>query len=441
MDTEGNPVTSGLEDIIVMIYNTVEIDPDLLQVKADYPHIGAEINQEVFFDIRDEEPIKTVSCDSEGQYSLSIPKGEYNICFYKEDYGYKLIHDLEVTSDQALLEVVLFEVISLSGSISDFTFENGKVYHITDDLIIPANSNVYFEAGTYVDVVNNKKIFMMDDFNIIENQDNGYIEVNSIYNNQTPRGIFRGFECVNASSYNLDRFLIKNTTTALSINSVSAYVKVNNSTVFNSNIGISTVQADTIEVFNCNIINNTGIGIDLSVSNNCFKNIIFNNNEGIRNVEAECDISDSYFQKNQIGVRVGFYNHMKIHHNEFSLNNIGVSMSGANPNIENNNFLDDNINIEFNSRYVQQLFEKSNPYIINNNIQSSTWQIDLRGENDLFYPNISQWGVSRDYVCGRNFWGVEKKIRDNNIINIENGYFFIIENEYGSLINNNGIRG
>jgi hypothetical protein len=234
--------------------------------------------------------------------------------------------------------------------------------------------------------------------------------------------------------------IIKNSTTALSFNSVNASLYIENSTIFNSNIGLSTVQSDTVVVFNCNIFNNSSIGLDLSVSNTCNKNILFNNNEGIRNVEANSDISDCYFLKNQIGIRVGFYNPMRIHHNEFDLNVIGLSMSGANPEIEHNNFLLDDVNIEFNSRYVQGYFDYCNPEIINNNFLATNWQLVMKGKNDLFMGEQSSWGVYGDYELGKNYWEKPKKLKDNEIFNFYNGFYFIINNEYVYYITNLGIR-
>lgn len=439
-DAEGNPVTSGLEDIIIMIYNTVDIDQDLLQVKADYPHIGAEINQEVFFDIRDAEPIKTVNSNSTGEYSFSIAKGDYNLCYYKEDYGYKLIHELEVSSDQSLAEVVLNEVISLSGFISDFTFESGRVYHITDDLIIPANSNVYFETGTYINVANNKKIYVMDDFNIIKNQINDYIEVNSIFNNQTSRSIFRGFECVNGNSYHFESFLIKNTTTALSFNSVNASVNINKSTIIKSNIGISTVLVDTITIVNSNVLNTTSIGIDLNSSNLCNSNIVFGNYEGIRSVDTISLITNSYFMENHMGVRLGFYESIEIMNNEFSSNDIGISMSGASPIISYNNFKDDDININTCKRYVQGYDEFSNPSIKFNNFSSGECYIDLIGNDDLFSSSgIFTWGVHNDLVIRRNNCQKIDNFRDNLYYGYSEGYEILVEFPYNNTIIEAGI--
>lgn len=440
LDSDGNPASESLEEITVMIYNTIKIDPDLLKVKSDYPFIGAEITQEVFFDIRDAEPIRTVNCNSQGEYTFTVNKGDYNIVFYKEGYGYNIKHEVEVNNDLTLGEVVLNQVVSLSGSLSNFTFESWKVYHITDDLIIPANSNVVFETGANIDVANNKKIFLMSDLNVTEIAKEDYVKFNSIYNNLGNKNVFRGIECVNYTSYNIKNLMIKNATTALSFNSINAEINISDCSILNNSIGISTLQADSLHLSNCNILNNSNIGVDLSINNTCFNNIVFNNNEGIRNVEADCDISNSYFLDNHMGIRVGFYNPMRIHHNEFNKNTFGISMSGADPLIEHNNFLEDEVNIEICRRYVQQYYEYSNPIIKNNNIISNNYQISIFGNNDLFYPNWNIWGVNKDYECGLNYWGQEKKIKDNDILNDYNGYYVIISAEINNFVTNSGIR-
>ena len=439
LDSEGNPVTEGLEDIIVMIYNTIEIDPDLLQVKADYPHIGAEINQEVFFDIRDEEPIKTVSCDSEGNYSFSIPKGNYNLCFYGENYGYKLIHELEVTSDQALSEAVLYEVISLSGSISDFTFESDKVYYITDDLIIPANSNVLFETGTNVDVADNKKIFFIGDFNIIENQYDTYIKFNSFYNTTRSKNIFRGIEFINISNLTVEKCIIKNAVTGIGLSSILSSVDINNCILFNNSIGVSTQQVSSITVSNCNIYNNYNLGIDLTCKNYCYNNIVFNNNEGMRITEADSENFNNYYLSNFMGLRVAYFNIINVYNNEFNFNDYGVSMSGANPNIYRNNFKDDNVNIEICRRYVQDYYDFSLPVITFNNFTGNGYLLDLKGIHSISSAWFEYWGVDDDLICNDNFWNNNKEMIKDGFFYGMNYYLVIIERELFSVISNNGI--
>jgi len=439
LDNEGNIVSAGLNEVLVMIYNTVEIDPDLLKVKSDYPFIGAEITQEVFFDIRDAEPIKSVICNSSGEYTFNIKKGDYNIAYYKENYGYCITHELEASKDLSMEDIVLNEVITLAGSINDFTFENGRVYHITDDLIIPANSNVTFETGANVDVANNKKIFLMDDFHLIEIGNEEYVKFNSIYTQLGNKNIFRGIECVNYPSYNVFKVLIKNATTAISFNSVSAKISVKNSSIINSTTGIAATHADSLYLSNCNIIKNSSIGVDLIVNNTCINNVIFNNYEGIRIMEANSDISNNYILNNHIGIRLAFYNPMTIHYNNFNKNEFGISMSGADPLIEFNDFLDDKTNIEICRRYVQDYYEFSEPLIKDNNILSTNWQVSIIGVNDIFF-SILNWGINKNYKCAMNYWGKEKKIKDNIILNYENGYYFIIENEYNNPVINSGIR-
>ncbi|MBI9032070.1 hypothetical protein JEZ13_08745 [bacterium] len=408
MDTEGNPVTSGLEDIIVMIYNTVDIDPDLLQVKADYPHIGAEINQEVFFDIRDAEPIKTVNCNSAGEYSFSIAKGDYNLCYYKEDYGYKLIHELEVSSDQSLAEAVLNEVISLAGSISNFTFESGKVYHITDDLVVPANSNISFETGAYVDVANNKKIFMMDSFNITEIGTDNYVKINSIYNIAGEKYIFRGIECVNINSLNISNVSVKNSSSAILLQSSVIDVTINNCVLSNNSNSISSNSNSTFVVTNCLIVNNSGIGITSNSNSEIKNSIFFSNDIGFKISMNATEIYNCYLLNNYMGIRTVGYQEQIIRNNDFDKNDYGITASGSSPNIEYNSFRNDSTDIEVNRMFISTgIYNFSNPIITNNNFfKEDRTIIDLIGKHveglpgDEFHGN----GVSSNINATNNYW-------------------------------------
>ncbi|NCC71093.1 hypothetical protein EOM09_05930 [bacterium] len=121
------------------------------------------------------------------------------------------------------------------------------------------------------------------------------------------------------------------------------------------------------------------------------------------------------------------------------MNEIGLSMSGAVPIIEHNNFFDDKIGIELNSRYVQQYYDHCNPVIENNNILSTNWQIDIRGNNDLFFQDNLSWAINEDYYCSENYWGQEKKIKDNDYWMDVDGFYFIIESELNNLVINSGI--
>ncbi len=408
LDTEGNLVTSGLEDIIVMIYNTVDIHPDLLQVKADYPHIGAEISQEVFFDIRDAEPMKAINCNSLGEYTFSIPKGDYNLCYYKEDYGYKLIHDLVVTSDQALEEAVLNEVITLAGSISNFTFKSGKVYNITDDLIIPQNSNVVFETGAFVDVADNKKIFLMDDLNTTEIGSDKFVNFNSIYEYLGNKNLFRGIEFVSITSLTINNISVCNSSSAIMLQNSVMDITINNSVLRNNSNAISSNNNNSFKIDKSLIINNSGIGITTN-SNSEISNIIFYNNDiGFKISMNEAEVNNCCFLDNYMGVRTVGYEEQTIRNNEFKLNEYGITTSGSSPNIEFNNFYNDNTNIETNKMFLSTgNYCFSDPLINNNNFyKDSRLIIDLIGQHVEGLPG-DEWhsnGVANNINATYNYW-------------------------------------
>ncbi len=408
LDKEGNPITSGLEDIIVMIYNTVEIDPDLLQVKADYPYIGTEINQEVYFDIRDEDPIKTINCNSEGGYSFSVPNDNYNLCYYSAGYGYRLIHELDVSEYNTLPEVVLQEVITLSGSISNFTFESEKVYHIMDDLIIPQNSDVVFETGAFVDVADNKKIFLMDDLNTTVIGSDKFVNFNSIYEYLGNKNLFRGVECVNIASLTINNISISNSSSAIMLQNSVIDITINNSVLRNNSNAISSNSNNSFKIDKSLINNNSGIGITSNSNSEISNTIFYNNDIGFKISMNEAEIYNCYFLDNYMGVRTVGYEEQTIRNNEFKLNEYGITTSGSSPNIEYNNFYNDNTNIETNKMFLSTgNYVFSDPIISNNNFyKENRLIIDLIGQHLEGLPG-DEWhsnGVANNINATYNYW-------------------------------------
>ena len=408
LDTEGNIVPEGLDEILVMIYNTVEIDPDLLRVKADFPFIGTEINQEVFFDIRDGEPIKTINCNSGGGYSFSVPKDNYNLCYYSEGYGYRLIHELDVSEDNTLPEVALQEVTTLSGSISNFTFESGKVYHITDDLIIPQNSNVVFEKNAFVDVANNKKIFLMDDLNLTEAENGEFVKFNSIYDYLGDKNMFRGIECVNITSLTINNISVSNSSSAIMLQNSVIGVTINNCVLKNNSNAISSNSNNTFKIGNTLICNNSGIGITSNSDSEIYKSIFYNNEIGFKISMNEAEVYNCYFLDNFMGVRTVGFDEQIIKNNEFKLNEYGITTSGSSPNIEYNNFYNDKTNIETNKMFMSTgSYTFSDPIINNNNFYKNDQTIiDLIGKHLEGLPG-DEWhscGVTNNINCTYNYW-------------------------------------
>ncbi len=438
LDLDGNEVLEGLSNVSIMIYDLVEIDSGLLQVKADYPFIGSDVNQEVFFDIRDKSPIKEINCDDNGNFTSKIAKGTYNIVVYSEDYGYKMFYDYNLDSDSSINDINLYEIQELSGAVSNFTFQADHVYHITDDLVIQENSNVVLQAGAYIDVADNSKIYVNDDFNITENNGKN-VNFNSIYYKNQEKNLFSGIEIMSGENINIYSLIVKNASNALLFSNQLAITQVTNSSFINNNRGIITQNIISVNISECNIFNNTSIGCEIDSQNSLNNNIVYNNNEGVRVVEAISDLSNSYYLDNWMGIRCAFYEEVNIHNNEFDKNEFGISMSGSNPAINFNNFKDDFINIELCARYTQASYDYCLPNIENNNILSVSWQIGIKGFNDLFAQNNQAWAVNTDFYCGKNFFGKTKNFLDNKIYMFNEGFYVVIDNEFDTFLNTCGI--
>ncbi len=89
-DLTGIVNLEGIEDhsgIIIAIYDLAVLDPDIVSINQQYPHIGVIINQHTEFDHRLQEPVKYTETDAEGYFEIKkIPTGKYNIVVMKDGW-------------------------------------------------------------------------------------------------------------------------------------------------------------------------------------------------------------------------------------------------------------------------------------------------------------------------------------------------------------------
>ena len=84
-------------NIIVALYDLTTLDPDIVSINQEYPHIGVIINQHTEFDHRLQEPVKYTETDAEGYFEIKkIPTGTYNIVALKDNFGFKYIYEFEI---------------------------------------------------------------------------------------------------------------------------------------------------------------------------------------------------------------------------------------------------------------------------------------------------------------------------------------------------------
>ncbi len=406
LDLDGNEVFEGLSNVSVMVYDLIEIDSDLLQVKEDYPFIGSDVNQEVFFDIRDENPIQEASCTDNGSFSLSLEKGVYNIVVYSEDYGYKILFEYNLDSDSSINDITLYEIQELSGAISNFTFQTDHVYHITDDLVIQENSNVVFQAGTHIDVADNTKIYINDTFNLTSNGDKK-ANFNSIYHKNQDKVVFSGIEVVKEGTISFLNVIIKNSSSAMLFQPSAGDVIIESCVFINNNNSITSNNNDSFHVINSQIFSSNGIGVFSSSNSIIKKSILFDNNIGYKISMANTEVVNNYFLDNFMGVRTIGFEDQGVFNNEFDMNDLGISVSGSSPVIENNVYKNDKTNIELNPMFLSTGSSVySNPSIKNNNFNKLDRKIiDTVGSNIEGHSGISSsMGISSNLDVTNNYW-------------------------------------
>ena len=84
-------------EIMVAIYDLAELDPDIVSINQEYPHIGVIISQHTEFDHRLQTPVKYTETDAAGNFEIKkIPTGTYNIVALKDSFGFKYIYEVEI---------------------------------------------------------------------------------------------------------------------------------------------------------------------------------------------------------------------------------------------------------------------------------------------------------------------------------------------------------
>ena len=175
----------GLSDhsnITVAIYDLAVLDPEIVSINQQYPHIGVIINQHTEFDHRLQEPVKYTETDAEGYFEIKkIPTGMYNIVAIKDSFGFKYIYEINIQEGENELSNSQFSILN-SQLNSKFKIQNSK-------LVVRSSDITLFPETSYTNQVPTTT-FLTDHHYII---DNPYGEV-ILYNNSLtiqPRAVVR----------------------------------------------------------------------------------------------------------------------------------------------------------------------------------------------------------------------------------------------------------
>jgi hypothetical protein len=101
----GNPANDPVDfgGITVTLYEMASIDTTLSRIKEVYPNIGGEINQQTEFDHRHQHPLRTVTTNADGSFSiLGVDYGEYNVVASKPGWGWHYYLEVSLGKDGKL---------------------------------------------------------------------------------------------------------------------------------------------------------------------------------------------------------------------------------------------------------------------------------------------------------------------------------------------------
>ena len=91
--------------IIVALYELASLDPDIVAINQEYPHIGVIINQMTEFDHRFGNIVKYTQTDAYGNFKIKdIPTGRYNFMAMKDSFGFRYIYEVTITEGDNNLE-------------------------------------------------------------------------------------------------------------------------------------------------------------------------------------------------------------------------------------------------------------------------------------------------------------------------------------------------
>jgi len=122
--------------ITVAVYNFAELDVTIKNINEEYPHIGVIINQQTQFDHRFQSPLKYVETNGNGNFQINdISTGIYNIVALKDSFGFKYIYNVQVSEGSNTIDSLsLYPETNFEGSIfDDMIFEKNHHYIIDDD--------------------------------------------------------------------------------------------------------------------------------------------------------------------------------------------------------------------------------------------------------------------------------------------------------------------
>lgn len=124
--------------VTVALYELAELDTTLVRINNRFPSTGVIISQETEFDHRNSDPIKVVSTNADGTFSMQkIDSGSYNLVILKEGWGIRYVFDYHLDGGENL-EIVSVELFPAqefdSAFVEEFTFKTDHTYLLQNDV-------------------------------------------------------------------------------------------------------------------------------------------------------------------------------------------------------------------------------------------------------------------------------------------------------------------
>lgn len=396
-------IPSDNSGVAVALYATTELDTTIVRINGQYPQAGFILDQQTEFDHRTAELVSHTVSDAQGVYNLhDVPVGVYTLVFLREGYDVTYLHNVSIRNQE--ITVIENQQICNTHDIagyysSDFTFESGRSYMVTDDVYFTAETNIEPGARIYVNPSMSIKFYgIVTSQDISQSVDPWHIASStSLYQiNSVPvdsMGYFSNLVLYANNSIlqgGVIRY-IRDGIAVLSHNNTIGYIDLSHA---GSGITFNNVPGK-IRNMNFRYIASTAVqGLSLVDSLEVSKCIIYKATDGIiPNVGGGFVIEDNYLIGNEHAVYPHDCNGI-IQHNVFESNIYDIRQMLASCIISYNEFMSNKYTCIIPRRYA----------LVNNNNFYSTarYFINIRGTSG------SNWTfVNEDLDAKQNYWGVQ----------------------------------
>lgn len=126
-------------------------DVMLSEILTDYPALGFSPLELMLFDPLNQSPIRSISPDSSGAFTIeNVGEGIYILDAELDGFGCPQPLLVNLTGDTSVDTSRLYSEELISGIISETVWESGKVYRLVGDVIVPDNILLTIAPGVLI---------------------------------------------------------------------------------------------------------------------------------------------------------------------------------------------------------------------------------------------------------------------------------------------------